>query len=202
MQKETWEQVPGYEGYYEASSLGKIRSVDRLLTLNNGSCVFYESVILSPKIDKGGYAIVVLSKEGKRIDAKVHRVVASAFLGLRLHIKKCNRHSITVDHKNNIKLDNRVGNLQLMSLSMNSSKLNKESPSNLIGGYEDKNNSTWVAQVKYNRKSFHIGRFKTQRESSEAHNIALDYIDRGLVDIFNKSERSNLRRIIKTRIGV
>lgn len=64
-----WRPVKGYEGLYEVSNLGQVRS-------------FYsgEAKILKPYVDKDGYLCVHLHKNGKGYAKKVHRLVASAFI--------------------------------------------------------------------------------------------------------------------------
>lgn len=96
---ELWKPVVGFEKYYIASSNGNIWS------LRSGK-------MLKPKIDKYGYEVVVLSVHGVPHHRTVHRLVAQAFIPNPRNLP-------TVNHINEIKLDNRVENLEWMSIEDN-----------------------------------------------------------------------------------
>lgn len=70
---EVWRDIPGYEGRYQASSHGRIRSVDHYVTR------FVKGTVLRPRIRKEGYLSVHISGVGPR---DVHRLVALAFHGV------------------------------------------------------------------------------------------------------------------------
>lgn len=74
LQSEKWRAIPGYEGYYSVSSLGRVR---RDLTRTNGKA----GRILRPDILRLGYKQIRLHKEGKSRRFKVHRLVLLAFVG-------------------------------------------------------------------------------------------------------------------------
>ena len=93
-QNETWKPVKGFEGLYEVSNLGRVRS------LRNG-------IILKETRDSRGYSHVTLAK-GKRIEnttRNVHRLVADAFIPNPQNLPQIN-------HKNEIKWDNMAENLE------------------------------------------------------------------------------------------
>ena len=73
---EEWRPIEGYEGLYEVSNTGLIRSLDRFVGNRNR----IKGKILSINIKKGGYCSVVLSKYGKMKGYQVHRLVAQAFI--------------------------------------------------------------------------------------------------------------------------
>lgn len=78
--KEKWKSVVGYDGYYEVSSLGHVRSVDRIAT--NGSRRRGRLRKLVPiGIDRQQYLSVVLSRGGKVQCVRVHAEVLRAFKG-------------------------------------------------------------------------------------------------------------------------
>lgn len=89
---EVYKPIKGYEGLYEISNTGNVRSIR-----NNK--------ILKPNTDKNGYLYVVFSVQQKRKTLKIHRLVADAFI-------KNPENKATVDHKNTNKKDNRVENLK------------------------------------------------------------------------------------------
>lgn len=83
---EEWRPVPGYGGYYEASSLGRIRVVDRIVVKRHRSGKLikqkYSGRLLNPcKTDDLGHMVVHLGIDGKKVNASVHRLVLLAFVG-------------------------------------------------------------------------------------------------------------------------
>lgn len=99
-----WRKVPGYEGLYEVSNTGEIKSLERL----DGNNHKHKERILTKQITKRGYERVVLCKDGKTKVFFVHRLVAFAFPEI------CGVYfdGAEVNHKNEIKTDNRPENLE------------------------------------------------------------------------------------------
>jgi hypothetical protein len=101
--------VPGFEGLYEVSSFGIVRSVDRVVERRNRwktpYKVFYPGKELRQKMDKYGYMTVCIFIGGMRKYIAVHRLVASAFIPNPKGLSQ-------VNHKNCNKRDNRSTNLE------------------------------------------------------------------------------------------
>lgn len=95
---EVWRAVVGYEGLYEVSNHGKVRNASRRE--------------LSTPADGRGYAKVNLSKNKRKLQKSVHSLVAEAFLGPRPP-------GYDINHKNGIKTDNRVENLEYVTRQQN-----------------------------------------------------------------------------------
>ena len=76
----TWKPIPGWEGYYEASDTGLIRSVARTV-LHRGHPRKIATRILRPGTNPKGYQIAVLARDGGRFAYPVHRLVGETFLG-------------------------------------------------------------------------------------------------------------------------
>ena len=77
---ECWRWVPSYEGLYQVSTRGRVRSVDRWVDGKNGSKQFREGRILKTQRNDWGYLEVELYRDGKRRTFLVHRLVAEAFI--------------------------------------------------------------------------------------------------------------------------
>lgn len=76
---EQWRDVVGYEGHYQVSSEGRVRSVERTV-FQKGGTWRYQSYILSQDVSKRGYHRVVLSKDNHRRTVNVHRLMGEAFI--------------------------------------------------------------------------------------------------------------------------
>lgn len=78
---EVWKSIPGYEGVYEVSNLGRVRSLDRYVRCRGNGRRLFRGRVLSGKYDRDGYHLVSLNLEGKEFTAKAHRLVLLAFVG-------------------------------------------------------------------------------------------------------------------------
>lgn len=104
MNSETWKVVRGYEGLYEVSDLGRIRSLGRVCRSKNESVQQKRKRILTQEINANGYCRICLyDREGRSKHFAVHRLVMDAFVG---------ESDLQVNHKNEIKTDNRLQNLE------------------------------------------------------------------------------------------
>ena len=110
---EIWKAIPGYEGYYEVSDLGRVRSLDREIVYSNGAKHFYKGTILHLSDHEHGYKIVSLC-DGYQITCSVHELVLMTFIGLRPPDKPHSR------HLNGDPSDNRLENLAWGTVKENS----------------------------------------------------------------------------------
>ena len=108
---EYWKDVVGYEGLYQVSNLGRVKSLERTIQRTTNKQKIKER-ILSQGLSTTGYKKVVLYKNKNRKNKKVHRLVAEAFI-------PNTENKRTVNHKNGIKTDNKFSNLEWATYSEN-----------------------------------------------------------------------------------
>lgn len=104
MHREHWLPVSGYEGFYEVSDMGRVRSVK--------TTEHYRGCIRKPCITATGYPQLVICKNTARESVSVHRLVALAFIPNPDKLPHIN-------HKNGIKSDCRLENLEWCTVSAN-----------------------------------------------------------------------------------
>ena len=168
LSKEIWKTIPGYEGIYEISDLGNLRSLDRISA--NGRNL--KGKLLKQTTGSSGHKFVALYKEGRGSTRTIHQLVAIAFLG---H-EPCG-HSLVVDHIDNDKLNNNLNNLQLIPNRENCSKDKKGGSSQYVGVSWSKRSSKWKAYITINGKIKYLGCFKDELEASNKYREALDALN-------------------------
>jgi hypothetical protein len=107
---EIWKDIPGTNGIYQASNTGQIRSIDRLVKHNYGGLKLTKGRILKQSKQRNGYLACPIFYNGIEKRRNIHRLIISAFLG---------ESNLTVNHKNGIKSDNNLSNLEYCTLSEN-----------------------------------------------------------------------------------
>jgi hypothetical protein len=103
---EKWRDIPEYEGVYQVSNLGRVKSLNY-----NGTG---KEKVMKPITDKDGYLFVTLCKNRNKKMYKVHRLVAQAFIP-----NNDPEHKTEVNHINEDKTDNRTCNLNWMTRKQN-----------------------------------------------------------------------------------
>jgi hypothetical protein len=161
---EIWKTIPDYEDY-QVSNLGNVKSLK-----------WGKEKILKGALGSYGYYEVNLLKDKKQKIFKVHKLVAMGFLG---H-KPDGTHKIVVDHINNIKTDNRVENLQLITNRENCCKDKRGGSSSFAGVSWHKKSSKWRAAFFYNKTYIDLGLFEQEAQARDAYNLALSQSEQGL----------------------
>ena len=170
---EIWKPIPSFEGYYEASSLGRVRSVDRVVKHKRCGTQFVRGNLMSLKKSRSGYLMCLIQKDGVRKNMTTHRLIAKTFIPNP-------KNKPQVNHKNGIKDDNRVENLEWCNRSENinhayannlmvknfgskngSSKLNKHQVIEIKKLLDEKNTCVSIAK-KFNVSSSQIERIKNK----------------------------------------
>ena len=154
---EIWKDISGYDGYYQISNLGRVKSLR-----------FNKSKILKQRLNTAGYLCIGLSNKSKSLRYSIHQLVAIGFLN-----HKPNGFKLVVDHINNIKTDNRVENLQIITNRENCSKDKKEGTSKYVGVCLYNKNNKWRSKIYINGKRKHLGMFNTELEAHLAYQNAL-----------------------------
>ena len=162
MENEIWKDVIGYEGLYQISNSGRVKSL--------GNNKFKKEKILKDCNDYRGYYKVSLSKNGNVKLRKIHQLVAIAFL----NHKPDGTSKIVVDHINDIKTDNRVENLQIITQRENAFKTQGNYTSNYKGVHLKKGRNKWDANITINRKTVYLGSFKDEYKAYQAYQNKLE----------------------------
>jgi len=177
---EEWRDVPNYEGYYQASNFGRIRSLDRTVVFSDGQKRFCKGKIIDGSV-QNGYKLTSLSSDGIGRSFKFSQLVAMTFLG-----HEPNGHELVVDHINGDKSDDRVKNLRIVTHRANSStcfRSNEDSfTSTYVGVYWDKSRDRWRAQIQHDGVRTGLGYYDTELEAFKAYKSALSKIEDGSFD--------------------
>lgn len=109
--EEIWKDIEGYEGLYQVSNSGRVKSLERYKE-NHSKLQKVEEKIKTVSIDNIGYYRVCLYKDNKLKNARVHRLVAQTFIPNPDNLRE-------VNHKDGNKLNNNIDNLEWVTSSEN-----------------------------------------------------------------------------------
>lgn len=112
MTDERWLPVPRYEGYYEVSDHGRVRSVDRVISQRDGTRRKFRGTVISPQEINSGYLRVSLQRNQEKEYFLVHRLVLTTFVGpcpdgMETCHRDNDRHN---NHLTNLRWDTRLEN--------------------------------------------------------------------------------------------
>lgn len=161
MEKEIWKIVPDFEDY-QVSNLGRVKS------FKCGKIKILKMV----KSNSGYYSVKLYGKTKKMFS--VHVLVAIAFLN-----HKPDRFNLVVNHKNFIRTDNKLLNLEIITNRENLSNKSIKCNSGYVGVYKRSKNK-WSSSIYYIGKPIFLGVFDTKEEASEYYRKALKSIELGL----------------------
>jgi hypothetical protein len=152
--KVIWKDVPNYDGDYQVSNFGRVKSFK--LDKTKGK-------IMALCHDSGGYPQVGLSKDKSHKKFNIHKLMQMSFkLGDGF-----------VDHIDGCKTNNVLSNLRIVTHRENMQNMKCHRKGNLVGVYFDKGLSSvknpWVARISINKVRIYLGNFKTEEEAHKAY---------------------------------
>ena len=176
--EEEWKDIEGYGGIYQISNLGRVKSLQRLVNNTHCSKRLIKESFLSVKRKSHQYDYVSLYKNNKQKRAYIHRLVAQAF------IQNPNNYT-DVNHKNEVKRDNRVENLEWCD-----KKYNNNYGTGKRRMIESRNaHNKWNAEKEthmYDMDGFYVRSFRSVVEAAKYFNCA----DTNIRPIIDKKNRS------------
>jgi len=159
---EQFRDIAGYEGLYQVSNLGNVKSLPREV-FGKGYYMTKEKM-LKPGVDTGGYFNVRLCKDGKLNTLTIHQLVAMTFLN---HLR-CG-YDLVIDHVNHDKLDNRIENLRIVTNRENCSNRKKTYTSKYTGVSWYSSRNKWVSRIKIDNIYKHLGYYEKEYDAHVAY---------------------------------
>lgn len=164
---EEWRPAFGFEGRYEVSNTGNVRSVPRTVMRTNGVPMTVRGRILSIRIDDYGYRAASLKRSAYSVNMRTHdvgRLVALSF-GVITPDQE-------VDHHNRIRTDDKLSNLRPATRSQNTANRSRQSnnTSGVTGVVWDKSRGQWAARVEKDGVLHNLGRFANMADAIKARN--------------------------------
>jgi len=167
---EQFKSVLGFEGLYEVSNLGNVKSLSRW-THNSKGAYFKKERILKAGINSSGYRNVSLFKNGVSKNITIHQLVAKIFLKHQL----CG-YKLVVNHIDFNPLNNNLTNLEIVTQRKNSNRLHLNSTSKYTGVSWNKKDYKWRSQIGLNGKRKYLGSFNCETSAHLAYQKALKEI--------------------------
>lgn len=160
IQKEVWKDVKGYEGHYQVSDSGKVRSLDRNIQVEGRSELrTLKGRMLKLITNNYGYKVVNFSKDGVHKKIQVHRLVAEAFIVTK-------KLDFQVNHKDGNKENNHISNLEFLSIGDN---MRHAHSTGLIKNYAKKLDEEKVLEI---RKMYAKDENLTLKEIASKYNVS------------------------------
>ena len=157
---EIWKDIVGFEGLYQISNYGNVKSCKRLVNSKSGSQRLVNEKLLSLGKDKDGYLMAILCQDATKKTVKIHRLVADAF------IDKINGKNL-VNHIDSEKSNNLFSNLEWVSSLENNCHRKSKSKysSKYIGVSYHKRDKIFRSSICFNGKNVYLGSFKKEEDA-------------------------------------
>ena len=154
---EIYKDVVGYEGVYQVSNLGNVKSFR-----------YGKERQMKQSKDSSGYLVIGIRLNNVPKIRRVHQLVAESFL----NHTRCG-YKLVVNHIDFNKTNNKLDNLEIVTQRENSNQKHLKSSSKYIGVSWSKSRNKWVALIYLNGKHKNLGRFNDELEASKAYQKAL-----------------------------
>ena len=172
MEEEIWKDIPGYESLYQASTLGRRKSLARLVEYVDGRKRYTNDIIKKTVTDYLGYQKLGLSKNNKEKKYGVHQLVALTFLNHNI----CGLEKV-VDHIDNNPKNNNLNNLRIVTNRQNCQNRGDKTSSKFPGVHKN-SADLWTAGIKIKGKGYNItSRCKTEEEAYKIYLKACENVD-------------------------
>lgn len=185
MQKEIWRDVPTWEGYYQVSSRGRVKSISRVVVNVNGLHIVLRGRLMRSN-KTSGYLRLILSRRGKTKAYNIHTLVAMAFLG---HVP-CGR-GIVVDHIDGDKSNNNLSNLEVVTNRENTSRAFFKSKESGLPTGVNRSGSRYCSYIEINGLHIYLGMFDTAKEASDKYIESVMLTEKGLPIMPNKRKNTH-----------
>jgi hypothetical protein len=139
--EEIWKDITGYEGMYQVSSMGRVKSIDRIVFRSRNGNTKVNDLIMKQGNGHSGYKLITLHKNGKPKTFRINRIVA-------IHFIDNPENKTDVNHKDGIKSNNSVSNLEWNTGKENISHAHKTGLRN--GNHRKKLTKDQVLYIKAN----------------------------------------------------
>ena len=159
---EVWKDIKDYEGHYQISNYGMVKSVERPALIKSGYIRIVKERFLSQEKVIGGYKRVSLSIKGKLKRFSVHRLVAIHFIDDKIKNKE-------VNHLDKNTSNNRVENLEWISRRENATHKNYGS-NKFTGIHKLKNSKTYQVKIYLNGKNIYLGSSTNLNKAKKIYN--------------------------------
>ena len=173
---EVFKDIPNYEGIYQVSNFGNVKSLK-----------WKKEIIMKQGISSR-YLAVNLRKEKVSKMFRIHVLVAMVFLNYKPNGKQ----DFVIDHKNGVRTDNRLENLQIVTQRENVQNYHK-SKKGKIGADWHPQTKKWRSKIRINGFSIHLGLFEEEKDALKAYEIANKEIE-------NFENTKQFRTLIKQKI--
>lgn len=152
---EVWRDIKGYEGIYQASPVGVVRSLDRVDCRGNR----LKGQLLKNCNNSDGYHSIALCNGGHQKTFAIHKIIARTFIG------KSN--GLDVNHIDGNKINNNISNLEYVTRRENCT--HGKVSHGLVGANWNKKLNKWRSAIVFEGKKHSLGHFETEIEAHQAY---------------------------------
>ena len=196
--EEIYKDIIGFEGKYQVSNFGNVRTIERITICKDGRKCHYKGKVLICSPNNKGYLTIRLENYIKGIGKTktIHSLVWEAF-GDNSKIYFPDK---VIDHIDRNKHNNHINNLRVISNRENAS--NRKDNKEFIGVRKNNKSDNYTSRIWVNNKEYHIGTFKTIEEAYVRYNEALLHIDTDFLQWYETIETPKKSISIDSKIGV